>query len=191
MTSMPFPKPLTLEQANKLKVNDFVDHQCTGVQYTGVPCVQYKGFVVGAQIVEKNGTELKLTYQGWSYTTGEQFIVYSDYSQCLYKFYPAWSISGRSPESDNEFKQGDFVDVNIMNSGWRVGRISDTYKNQFKISYKDTNNVQKTFYIHPHDPNAFALLGTYTKKRYSETIPLWLKTRNNSKCIPNSSAKKK
>eukprot|EP00483_Globobulimina_turgida_P013397 UN13421 len=182
-----FPSPLTLEQANKLNVGDLVDHKHRGT---------WAGRMVLAQIVEKNGSKLKLSYLGWIHNaTGEPCNISSDYSEELHRFYPASSITQRKTHRfkfyvNFNFKTGDFVDININNSGWKVGRIQNMYGFQFGISFKGDDNAHKTHYVHIDNAKEFNLFGTRTKKIYSEMVPLWLKTRSNAKCVTNKTAHK-
>eukprot|EP01084_Bolivina_argentea_P038454 71086_1 len=60
----PFPSHMTLEEANKLQIHDKVDHR------------DQVGVFVYATVKEKQGTNLKIHYDGWS----RKWDTWSDYS---------------------------------------------------------------------------------------------------------------
>ncbi|ETO04074.1 hypothetical protein RFI_33328, partial [Reticulomyxa filosa] len=75
----PFVSCMTLEEAEKLRPNDKIDHR------------DDVGRFLLAQVVEKQGSMLKVHYDGWN----SKWDVWSDYTRELSRFAASGSISQR------------------------------------------------------------------------------------------------
>ena len=104
-----FLSHMILEEACELKVNDKIDHR------------DQVGRFVSSTISEKNGSNLKIHYDGWR----AKWDVWSDYKQELYRFAVAGSISKRPRHRFLDLKIGDFVLINPRRKhpGWKNGEI--------------------------------------------------------------------
>eukprot|EP01083_Nonionella_stella_P105089 302100_1 len=100
-----------MEDAAKLSVHDKIDHR------------DQVGLFVVATVTEKQGSKLRIHYDGWSC----KWDTWSDFSTELPRFAVAGSISLR-PSHRAEFRgleKGDYVDINPSQRhfGWKVGEI--------------------------------------------------------------------
>ena len=127
MTLVSFQPHLTMNDAYYLKVGDEIDHR------------DWAGQWFHATIIEKNGSILKMHYQGWS----DKFDEWSDYQKEIYRFAPADSISKRPAERFQNLNRGDFIDINPSyrkgHAGWVEGEIIkiSKQKREVRVRYND------------------------------------------------------
>ena len=91
-----FESHMSINEAMKLKIKDKIDHR------------DQVGRFVLATIVEKQCDKLKLHYDGWS----RKWDAWSDYTQELYRFAKAESISKRKAHRLTNLKVGSMVFLN-------------------------------------------------------------------------------
>eukprot|EP01084_Bolivina_argentea_P120757 214095_1 len=85
---------IELEEAMRLKIGDKIDHRDVSNRF------------VYATITEKQGTNLRMHYDGWN----SKWDVWSDFGLELYRFARARSISTRCAHRFRELQKGDYVD---------------------------------------------------------------------------------
>ena len=107
--SQAFVGGLTAGQASNLEVNDIIDHRDNA------------GRFLSATIKDKQGSNLKIHYNGWS----TKWDTWSDYNKELYRFAKAGSISKRPAHKFKELKKGDYVNINpvMRHPGWKAAII--------------------------------------------------------------------
>ena len=104
----PFRPHMTLEQASNLKVHDEIYHR------------DQVGRFLYATVSEKQGTNLKIRYVGWS----RKWDTWSDFNAEIHRFAVAGSISKRRAHRFEHFKKGDKIDINPQSHpGWKCGEI--------------------------------------------------------------------
>lgn len=134
----PFPLHITFQDALKLKVNDKVDHQ------------DFVGRFQLSTVVEKQGTNLKIHYDGWR----RKWDIWSDFSKEIHRFAVAESISRRPSHRATLLKTDDFVDVNrtVRHPGWKHGKILkfDQKSGQVHVGYKFQETIYR-FWTHLDD----------------------------------------
>ncbi len=94
----PFPSPMSLRDARKLQVGDKIDHQDTD------------GRFLGATVIEKIGSDLKIHYDGWN----SKWDVWSNYVRELRRFAVAGSISKRRAHRFKHLEEGDLVEEGMI-----------------------------------------------------------------------------
>eukprot|EP00483_Globobulimina_turgida_P000629 UN00629 len=130
-----FPAHMTLLEADKLRVNDKIDHR------DGV------GRFVYATILEKQHTHLKIHYNGWS----RKWDTWSDYEKELHRFAKPGTISKRPSHRFRYLKEGDYVDINPIqrHPGWKWGVIRrlDDKSGQVNVVY-DSADKNYLYWAH-------------------------------------------
>eukprot|EP01084_Bolivina_argentea_P137726 242555_1 len=120
----PFTPHMTLDEAQKLRIHDKIDHRDS------------VGRFVLATVVQKHDTNIKIHYIGWD----SKFDTWSDFKTETYRFAKAGSISKRPSHRLMNLKTGDFVDINPIHRhpGWKCGEIRklDQHSGQIQIVYK-------------------------------------------------------
>eukprot|EP01083_Nonionella_stella_P166666 557875_1 len=122
----PFVSHMTMEDAMELLVHDKIDHR------------DQVGRFVFARVSEKQGSKLRIHYDGWSC----KWDTWSDFSTELPRFAVAGSISLRASHRApfNALKKGDYVDINpsLRHFGWKVGEIRglDAKSGQVQVGYE-------------------------------------------------------
>jgi len=120
----PFESHMTLQQGFKLKIHDKIDHR------------DQVGRFVFATVSEKQGTNLKIHYDGWS----RKWDTWSDFNKEIHRFAAAGSISKRPSHRFSELKKGDYVDINPSqrHPGWKCGEIRrlDQKSGQVQVVYE-------------------------------------------------------
>ena len=130
-----FPSHMTLRDAHKLKIGDKIDHR------------DVAGRFVFATVSEKQGTNLKIHYDGWP----DKWDIWSDFSKEIHRFAVAGSISMRPAHRFLNLKIGDFVDINSTQrrSRWKAGVIKRVLpkSGQVQVAYSmgDNNHL---YWIH-------------------------------------------
>eukprot|EP01083_Nonionella_stella_P175354 610380_1 len=124
-TIPPFPPHMTVKEASSLQVHDQIDHR------------DPVGRFVFATVEEKQGTKLKIHYDGWS----KKWDVWSDFEKEIHRFAAAGSISRRAPHRLNHLKKGDHVDINPTqrHCGWKIGeiqRVTEDIARQVQVVYE-------------------------------------------------------
>eukprot|EP01084_Bolivina_argentea_P227193 383731_1 len=147
-----FVPNMSTEAATKLSINDKIDHR------------DLVGCFTSAIIVDKKDTNLKIRYIGWN----EEWDVWSDPINELYKFASYQSISRRPRHRLYNLKTNDLIDINPIShhKGWKIGEIieMDNDSGQVKVSYKLTNNdgYIHFYWVHIDNKNEIEPLHTYT-----------------------------
>ena len=112
---------MTIEEAGKLKVGDKIDHR------------DNVGKFVLATIIAKNGTKLRIHYDGW----GQKWDTWQDYTTQLHNFAKAKSISQRPPHRFKDIAVHDWIECNSKRDpGWRISeirRIPDNFNTNGQI----------------------------------------------------------
>ena len=110
-----FKPHMSLEEASQLKVNDAVDFRMSTGQW--IICT----------ITSKNGSNVQLFTNGWH--------VWCDYSTELKRFAKSESISKRPAHRFQDFKVGDYIDVNPLqrHPGWKPAEIKQKDDNSGQI----------------------------------------------------------
>ena len=120
----PFKPHMTLSQAHKLKIGDKIDHRDS------------IGRFVFATVSQKQGTNLKIHYDGWS----RKWDIWSNFNEEIHRFAVAGSISKRKAHRFQHLKKGDFVDINPTqrHPGWKCGKIRrfDQKSGQIQVIYE-------------------------------------------------------
>ena len=129
-----FPSHMTVQEAFQLKIHDKIDHR------------DQVGRFVFATVSEKQGTNLKIHYDGWS----RKWDTWSDFSTEIHRFAVAGSISKRGAHRFEHLKKGDYIDINPIprHPGWTHGEIRrlDRTSGQVQVVYEamDKNYVYWT-----------------------------------------------
>eukprot|EP01083_Nonionella_stella_P135682 412746_1 len=138
-----------MEDAMKLSVHDKIDHR------------DQVGRFVFATVKEKQGSKLKIHYDGWP----RKWDIWSDFNVELHRFAVSGSISLR-PSHRAKFKRlkkGDYVDINPSQRhfGWKVGEIRrlDAKSGQVQVvyAYLDKNYV---YWAHLDNADEIASFGS-------------------------------
>merc|ERR1712176_377254 len=120
----PFESHMTLSAALNLKVHDKIDHR------------DQAGRFVFATVSEKQGTNLKIHYDGWS----RKWDTWSDFNREIHRFAAPGSISKRASHRFKTLKKGDYVDINPTqrHPGWKCGEIRrlDQKSGQVQVVYE-------------------------------------------------------
>jgi len=120
----PFESHMTLQDAFKLKIHDKIDHR------------DQVGRFVFATVSEKQGTNLKIHYDGWS----RKWDTWSDFGGEIHRFAAPGSISKRPAHRFEHLKKGDYVDINPTqrHPGWKCGEIRrlDQKSGQVQVVYE-------------------------------------------------------
>ena len=124
-----FEQHMRLQDAYKLKLYDKIDHR------------RNDGPFVYATVIAKQGTNLKITYEGLSSACD----TWSDFKQELHRFAKPESISKRPAHRFKQLKKGANIDINPTQipSGWKSGEIRrlDQFSGQVQVAYKSGNNT--------------------------------------------------
>eukprot|EP01083_Nonionella_stella_P166665 557871_1 len=125
----PFVSHMTMEDAMELLVHDKIDHR------------DQVGRFVFARVSEKQGSKLRIHYDGWSC----KWDTWSDFSTELPRFAVAGSISLRASHRApfNALKKGDYVDINP--SQRHFGGLLDAKSGQVKVVYEHLDPSQRHF----------------------------------------------
>jgi len=119
-----FQSHMTLKQGKMLKIHDKIDHR------------DQVGRFVFATVCEKQGTNLKIHYDGWS----RKWDTWSDFNKEIHRFAIAGSISKRRAHRFCELKKSDYVDINPSqrHPGWKCGEIRrlDQKSGQVQVVYE-------------------------------------------------------
>ena len=122
-----FESHMQLQDAFKLKVHDKIDHR------------DQVGRFVYATVSEKQGTNLKIHYDGWS----RKWDTWSDFQKEIHRFAKAGSISKRPAHRFKQLKKGDYVDINPTqrHPGWKCGEIRrlDQKSGQVQVVYESAD----------------------------------------------------
>eukprot|EP01084_Bolivina_argentea_P068627 124905_1 len=123
--SPPFVSHMSYQEANRLSIDDKIDHR------------DHVGRFVYATVSEKQGTNLKIHYDGWD----RKWDTWSDFTIEIDRFAHAGSISKRPSYRFAQFKKGDYVDINPRHQVWRNwtgGKIcrTDQESGQVQVSYE-------------------------------------------------------
>ena len=126
--SMPiFESHMPLQDAFKLKIHDKLDHR------------DQVGRFVYATVSEKQGSNLKIHYDGWS----RKWDTWSDFQKEIHRFAKAGSISKRPAHRFKQLKKGDYVDINPTqrHPGWKCGEIRrlDQKSGQVQVVYESAD----------------------------------------------------
>eukprot|EP01083_Nonionella_stella_P166664 557870_1 len=156
---LPFVPHMSMEDATKLSVHDKIDHR------------DFVGQFVLATVTEKQGSKLKIHYDGWSH----KWDTWSDFSVDLHRFAVSGSISLR-PSHRAEFiglEKGDFVDVNPRqrHCGWKVGEIRAlaAKSGQVQVGYELPNSEQ--MYCHwAHLDNSYEIASFASKSSKKKEV---------------------
>eukprot|EP01083_Nonionella_stella_P096508 271355_1 len=146
----PFMAHMTIEEAEQLSINDMIDHR------------DIVGCCIPATIVDKKGSNLKINYPAW----GDEWDIWSDYHDELYKFARYNSISDRRSHRLLKVKEGDLVDINpIRHKGWKIGQIKelDPDSGQLKIAYR-LDEYCHYVWTHIDNTNEIDALHTHTQQ---------------------------
>ena len=132
----PFQPHMTLQEVFKLKVLDKIDHR------------DQVGRFVLATVIKKQGTNLKIHYNGWS----REWDTWSDYSREIHRFAVAKSISKRRAHRFEHLKKGDYVDINPsqLHRGWKCGEILrlDQASGQVQVAYEAMDKKRYRYWAH-------------------------------------------
>eukprot|EP01084_Bolivina_argentea_P265493 450041_1 len=119
-----FTRHMTLEEANTLEINDKIDHRDQVGRFTY------------ATVLGKQGTNLKIHYDGWSC----KWDIWSNFELEIHKFAHAGSISKRSAHRFRQLEKGNYVDINPTqrHPGWKCGQIRrlDQKSGQIQVVYE-------------------------------------------------------
>eukprot|EP01084_Bolivina_argentea_P242115 406271_1 len=130
---------MNLEEAKSLKVNDQIDHRDKFGRFSF------------ATVLEKQGTNLKIHYDGW----GNKWDIWSDFSVEIHRFAIIGSISRRPAHKYKEFKKGGYVRINPTqrHPGWKCGKITEMDQNcgQVHIEYSLGDTRYNTYWAHLDD----------------------------------------
>merc|ERR1712228_305513 len=149
----PFPSHLTLNQANKLKVNDKIDHR------------DRVGRFVFGTIIDKQGSNLKIHHDGWS----KKWDEWCDYTKELHRVAAAGSISKRPAHRFKNLKKKDYVDVNpLRHPGWKCGEIRrlDEKSGQVQVVYECAEK-NYLYWVHLDNANEIAEFPTMSGLNHS------------------------
>ena len=154
---LPFPSPITLQNIQRLKIGDKIDHR------------NLVGRFCKATIIEKQGTSFKIHYDGWS-DKWDTWTVYQ--LQERFRFAPIGSISKRPAHRLTTLKVNDLVDINPLwkHPGWKYGRIRkfDTKsRGQIQVSYQ-CDDVEYRYWTHLD--NELEIAEYRTRARVSRAI---------------------
>eukprot|EP00486_Rosalina_sp_Unknown_P003695 CAMPEP_0201577096 /NCGR_PEP_ID=MMETSP0190_2-20130828/23310_1 /ASSEMBLY_ACC=CAM_ASM_000263 /TAXON_ID=37353 /ORGANISM="Rosalina sp." /LENGTH=715 /DNA_ID=CAMNT_0048008757 /DNA_START=120 /DNA_END=2264 /DNA_ORIENTATION=- len=137
-----FESHMQLQDAFKLKVHDKIDHR------------DQVGRFVYATVSEKQGTNLKIHYDGWS----RKWDTWSDFQKEIHRFAKAGSISKRPAHRFKQLKKGDYVDINPTqrHPGWKCGEIRrlDQKSGQVQVVYE---SADKNYLYWAHLDNKFEI----------------------------------
>eukprot|EP01084_Bolivina_argentea_P060617 110733_1 len=137
----PFIEHMTLYEATKLNVNDEIDHR------------DHVGRFITATIIQKQGTNLKIHYNGWS----SKWDVWSDFTVELYRFAKYKSISNRPAHRLLSLEKGSYIDINPRRRyyGWRYTEIRrfDIKSGQVQVVYNIDNIDNKSYLYWMHLDN--------------------------------------
>eukprot|EP01083_Nonionella_stella_P192172 710644_1 len=144
----PFISHMTHDEVSKLTKHEKIDHRDS------------VGRFVFATISEKQGTNLKIHYDGWS----RKWDVWSNYSIELYRFAKHKSISLRPAHRFTDIKPDHFVDINPKHVvGWTAGivRRKDRKSGQVQVSYWDgKKDTRSLMWVHLDDETMITEIGT-------------------------------
>ena len=127
---IPFKSHMGMNEAMKLRVGDKIDYR------------DQVGRFLHAIIIQKNGTNLKVRYDGLS----EKWDSWSDFTKELFRFAAPRSISKRPAHRFKCIKLGSYIDVNPkqMHSGWKRGEVKRLHKTsgQVLIGYHNADEAK-------------------------------------------------
>eukprot|EP01083_Nonionella_stella_P315613 1140538_1 len=141
----PFHANMTIKQASELKIHDCFDHR------------DAVGRMVHAQVVDKQGTLLKVHYMGWS----RKWDCWCDYSQNIHRFANEKSISTRKRHRLYGLAKYDYVELNPMrrHPGWKLAEIRrmDKQSGQIQCVYQmnETNYLYWSHFDDIHEVRPF------------------------------------
>jgi len=151
-----FVSHMNVDEAEALKLDDKIDHR------------DYAGCFLFATIVQKQGSNLKIHYDGWSI----KWDTWSDYRKELYRFAKPKSISERNAHRFNEITETDYIDINPKHRhpGWKTGEIKriDEKSGQVQVIY-EYNSKSCLYWLHLDDESEVAKFTT--KTGYMDELP--------------------
>eukprot|EP01083_Nonionella_stella_P094299 264511_1 len=138
-----FTRHMSLKDAMNLCVNDKIDHRDT------------VGRFVQATVAEKQGTKLKIHYDGWS----RKYDTWCDCNKDLERFHYCGSISERPAHRLTWLQKGDLIDINPRQRhpdfGWITGEIRRLHKDnksgQVQVVYEGNNGKYYLYWCHLDD----------------------------------------
>ena len=143
-----FEAHLTMQEAQALQIDDKVDHR------------DEVGRFLVATVVEKQGSNLKIHYDGWS----RRWDTWSDYNKELNRFAAARSVSERPAHKFTALIKGALIDINpFRHPGWKHGGIKrlDEKSGQVQvIVYQVGAGKDRVCWAHLDNENEVALFGT-------------------------------
>eukprot|EP01084_Bolivina_argentea_P219738 372599_1 len=137
-----FQSHMSLEEANRLRINDKIDHR------------NQVGRFVSATLSEKQGTNVRIHYDA----LGCDSDSWSDFNLEIHRFAVAGSISKRAAHRFSSLSKGDYVDINPRgHPGWKCGEIRklDETSGQVQVEYESLDN-NYLYWAHLDDFNEIA-----------------------------------
>lgn len=151
----PFEDHMSFEDADKLRLNDLIDHR------------DPVGKSALATVVQKKGSILKIHYTGWK----KKWDNWCDYAIDGCRFAMPGSISLRTAHRFQELKVGDYVDVNpiLRHPGWKCGEILrlDHQSGQVHIVY-DCEQTHFLYWAHFDNENEIAEFASKSGTNYQQ-----------------------
>ena len=174
-----FTPHLSMEQANKLRCHDKVDHRDDA------------GRFIKSTITDKNGTNLKIHYDGWS----SKWDSWCDYSDNLHRFALARSISRCPRVRGKHIEEKMFVDIkpsyrhgkNGHGCSWRKGKVRrlDDYSGQIEVIYK-YKQKKYLLWVHLDNKDEVDPVGKHTKLLLNNNSSINLNKANSDRFSNNS-----
>jgi len=147
-----FESHMTLKQGKQLSIHDKIDHR------------DEVGRFVFATVCEKQGTNLKIHYDGWS----RKWDTWSDFNKEIHRFALPGSISKRKAHRFNGLKKGDYVDINPSqrHPGWKCGEIRrlDKKSGQVQVVY-EWGESNYLYWAHLDDKEKIAQFPTMSQQQ--------------------------
>eukprot|EP01084_Bolivina_argentea_P097814 175835_1 len=138
-----FHSHMSLTEASKLRIKQPIDHR------------DMEGRFLGAIIIDKNASNLKIHYIGWT----EQWDVWCDYTMELFRFAKYKSISERPRNRFFHLQKGNKININPMNKGWKVCQIISFDAGQVEVAYFDEiSNFEHYYWSHIDNENEVTIL---------------------------------
>jgi hypothetical protein len=133
----PFPSPLTMKEANALKINDHFDCYCP-----------FHHHMKEATIIEKQGHLLKIKFITQPFSAkylkkeNEELFKWINYSKELFRFYRHGSILNRPKHRFINYNVGDYVDIKPqLKANWKTGQIKVFHGNHVQITFKHDHHT--------------------------------------------------
>ena len=143
------------KEVAKLKVGDNLDHR------------DDVGRFVVATVVEKQGSKLKIHYNGWS----GKWDTWSDFKKEWYRFAVAGSIYNRIAHGLTKLKKGSFIDVNPIwrHPGWKHAQIKRLITNQIQVVYR-YGGLNYLYWTHVDNPAEVAEFTSMAMRDQTQTF---------------------